>query len=86
MPQTVSVIVPGTAVAEAVSDFTSGKVVEDYVSDNIITPLRDTAVTIALLYAGMLFVIVGLLLLALNTSVGQKAARKGVSVATGGVI
>lgn len=90
MITTPSIIVPGTTImkraVEATAAYTSGKVVDDYISDNIITPLRDTAVTISLLYAGALFILVGIVLLALNTNAGKVAAKKGVSVATGGVL
>lgn len=71
----------GEMISEIVSDYTSGKVVEDYVSDNIITPLRDTALKFALVYTGFIFILVGLIILALNTTIGKTA----VSTATRGV-
>jgi len=73
-------------VVDVAASFDSGKVVEDYVSDNIIKPLRDSVIELSLLYAGAAFVIVGLILLALKTNTGSKLASKGVSAASGGVL
>lgn len=56
----------------AVSSYTSGKVIEDYVSDNVINPLKQGILKLGLLYLGSLFVIVGLILLAINSNAGQK--------------
>lgn len=69
-------------IAETVDDYTSGKVVEDYVSDNFIAPLKEGVLKIALIYLGGFFIGIGLILLAVNSTIGKKAVK----VASAGVI
>lgn len=62
-------------IADTVGDYTSGKVVEDYIAENYLTPLRDSLVKGFLLWYGVLFVLVGLILVALNSNAGKTVIR-----------
>lgn len=62
-------------VIETVLDYSSGKVVEDYISENYIEPIKGTIIKGSLIFVGVLFLLVGLILLAINSQTGKEIRK-----------
>lgn len=63
-------------ITETGGDYTSGKVVEDYIAENYLMPIKDSLVKGFLLWYGVLFVLVGLILVAINSNTGKAVIEK----------